>query len=751
MTSVTSEDFLEAVAGGVPGVNDAAANYVTETVRVDYDPSVCLSERAGNADGEDQTEEEMAKQLLADELSVAGYTAVPREDAPGPWTDESESHPRDQKGDDLLGFQYAAGVVFGTFLLLPYVVVIYPAQLPGVFGGMMPLFGDESTSEVLLVLPIFVAVSGVILIFTALPLLRGAYVSLKLRQPTTDLLVSLTVVGAFLYGIISMAVGRVDVYFDLTVVVGATVVAAMFYESRLKQKAFEELTDLTLARIERARRYSDEGTTETVKIGDLNQGENILVRAGERIPVDGTIVEGPCTVDESVVTGESLPVRKEAGDEVVGGTVVADRAAVVCVEDTTGTVDRLRRSVWSLQSGDYGRQRQANRIATLVLPVVVALAATTALTIGLLDGVLQGVLALLGVFIVTSPWVLGLSTPLSVAVGLRAALERGLVVFDESVFERLRETDVVVFDKTGTITTGDLSVVSVDVSNEALAAAATLEERAAHPAARAIARAWDQQSAAGQDGDSDTAAVRRVSDFETYDGGVGGTVDGQPTLVGRPELFEKQGWRVPEAVRVEVTDARRMGQLPVLLGRNGRAAGVVVLGDKPRDDWTAVLDDLGSRGIDVVVLTGDDQSATSFLRDHPAVEHVFAGVPPAGKTETVRRLQGNGHVTMVGDGTNDAPALARADLGVSLGGGTALASEAADLTIVDDELATVQEAFDLANQARNRIRQNTVLGLLYNILTVPLAVLGLLNPLFVMGAVGLSSGLVALNSVRPME
>ena len=755
MANVTCEDFLESVAKRTVGVTDAAANYVTETVRIDYDPTAVGDTLLDDsAEIEQGTADKTLEGALADRLSVAGYTAVPREDAPVPWSDDGD-HPRDRGIDDLLGFQYAAGIVFGTFLLLPYVIVIYPAQLPSVFEGTMPLFGEGGGSDAILVLPLFVAVSGVVLAFTALPVLRGAYVSLKMRQPTTDLLVGVTIVSAFVYGTVAMAVGRVDVYFDLTVVVGATVVAAIFYESLIKQRAMETLSDLTVSQVDSGRRYRSGDQTETVRVEELTPGETVLVRAGERIPVDGTLREGSCTVDESVVTGESLPVRKEPGDPVVGGAVVTDGAAVVRVEDITSTVDRIQQAVWTVQSGEHGRQRQANRVAGLVIPAVALLAVFAAVYVGVTSGgVVASVFGLLAVFIVASPWVLGLSTPLSVAVSLRAALSRGIVVFDESVFERLRDTDVVVFDKTGTLTTGDLSVIEADVPADLLAATAHLEQHAAHPAGSAIATAWaHRQERAGDDdtGVEHGTGKGQVTDFEPYDGGVGGRVDGTAVLAGRLGLFADHGWTIPPEIRERATEARGFGQLPVVLGRDGRAEGVVVLGDEPREGWNDVLDDLQSRAITAVVLTGDDEAATSFFRDHPAVEHVFAGVPPAGKTETIRRLQAAGHVTMVGDGSNDAPALARADLGISLGGGTALASEAADLAVVDDDLGAVGEAFDLANAARERIRQNTILASLYNLATIPLALAGALNPLFVMVAVVLSVGLVSINATRELD
>lgn len=225
-------------------------------------------------------------------------------------------------------------------------------------------------------------------------------------------------------------------------------------------------------------------------------------------------------------------------------------------------------------------------------------------------------------------------------------------------------------------------------------------------------------------------------------------MDGTEILVGNIDLFSVRGWSVSSPIESQVTDARGFGRLPVIVGRDGTAEGVIVVGDEPRQGWDETVTRLGEQGIEIVVLTGDDEEATDIFNRHDHVDNVFAGVPPEGKTATIRRLQSEKHVTMVGDGTNDAPALARADLGISLGSGTALASEAADIVIVNDDLASVETAFALSNAARRRVRQNNGLALLYNGITIPLAGVGLMNPVFAMAAVLATSGLMIANSVR---
>ncbi len=748
MHSAMCESFLESVAEARDGVESAAASYVTEVVRVDHDP------------------DRVSKRELRDALSTVGYTAYLREEASG--TDEGggtrrsrEMHGlRKRRTDDVLEFRYIVGVVFGMFMLVPYVAVLYPVYLASFSdAGMLGLFRDSFGGfDGLAFVRLFSVLTGAILYFTGMPLLRGAYVSLKMRRPSTDLLATLTIVSAYLYGTVAGLTGRIDVYYDLTIVVAAVVMAASFYEETAKRRAMNRLTDLTISQVDEARRYEPGGTTSDVPVGDLESGDRVLVRQGERIPVDGTLVDGGCTVDEAVVTGESLPVTKRAGDDVVGGSVVTGDAAVVEVgTETTSSIDRLTRDVWNLQSADHGVQRRAERLAATALPLVLGAAAVVGVGRFLLGASPTAtLLAVLLTVIVSSPWALGFATPLSVASSIQEAMERGIVVFDETVFERLRDVDVVVFDKTGTLTTGEMTVLEADAPDGLLRAAAVLERRTSHPAARAIESAFVDEADGSEPARSDggrfdgRADELDVQEFRSHATGVEGVVDGRTVLVGHPDLFRERGWTLDEGTEARVREARDRGRLPVVVGRDGTAEGVVIVGDEPRDDWEETVTAMTEAGIEVVVLTGDDEAAADAFSRHPDVEYAFSGVPPEGKTATIRRLKADGRVAMVGDGTNDAPALAEADLGISLGGGTALASDAADLAIVGDELGAVERAFALAVAAGRRVEQNVGLALGYNAIVIPVAVVGALNPLVTTVAVAVSSLLVVANSSRPL-
>ncbi|QKY15885.1 cation-translocating P-type ATPase [Halorubrum sp. CBA1229] len=764
MHCATCEAFIETVATRTEGVSAASASYVTDTVRIDHDP-----------DG-------VSTDDLSEAVSGLGYSAYPRDDAFAR-----------RQADNMATARLAAGVLVGMAVMLQYIVIIYPTYFAFPFYNERTLEylnqAMSSTSGTYFFIVIAV-LTTVVLLFTGKPILRGAYVSAKTRSPNMDLLVAIAAVSAYVYSTLAVIfVESPSIYYDVTVAIIVIVTVGNSYEDAVKKRATELLSDLTAVQVDSARRLTAEsdaageakaGETEEVAIDDLAPGDRLLVRAGERVPVDGEAVAGDAAVDESVVTGESMPVRKTPGDEVVGGSVVADGSLTVAVgPDASSSLDRVAELVWDLQSGNHGVQKLADRLATVFVPVVLGVAiVAAAANLALGNGVTEAMLVGLTVLIVSCPCALGLATPLAVAAGIRDALERSIVIFDDTVFERIRDATTVVFDKTGTLTTGEMEVVSADVDDDLLRLAAALEERSAHPVGRAIAAA--RASAGGGPGDTDASpAPSAVADggtaeaaetgggpeatagddsgeplavegFESHARGVSGMVDGTEIVVGHPALFDERGWTVPDAIREAVAEARDVGRVPVAVGRDGAAEGVVVVGDELREGWEETVTALDDEGVDVVVLTGDDERAATVFSEHDAVSSVFAGVPPEGKAETIERLKASGLTVMVGDGTNDAPALAAADLGIALGGGTAMAADAADVAIVDDDLGSVATVFELSRAAGRRVKGNIGWAFLYNAVAIPLAVTGLLNPLFAAVAMGASSLLVVTNSSRAL-
>jgi len=765
MHCTTCETFIEARASERDDVGAVDASYITDTVRVDHDP------------------DELDETSLREHLTGLGYRAYARDDPIG----------KRQARDDIF-LRLVVGVLFGMMVMLQYIALIYPTYFdhglyypPETAEFLGEMLAGGSTSYLYLVMGLL---TSIVFFYTGGPIVKGAYVSLKMREPNMDLLITIAAGAAWAYSTLAIFVGEQHIYYDVTVGIILVVTGGSYYENEIKQKATETLANLTQAQVDEAQLYDADGGTETIPVEALSAGDTVLVREGERLPVDGTVVDGEGTVDEAVVTGESKPVPKRAGTDVIGGSLLRDGSLVVEVGDgADSSLERITDMVWNLQSANHGIQQLADRLATIFVPLVLVLAVVVGTMHFLLGAsVSSTLLVALTVLIVSCPCALGLATPLAIATSVREALERGIVVFDETIFERLRDVDVVVFDKTGTLTTGEMRVVDSSGDETSFERAALLETHSSHPIAEAIASrygrdeqddrdATDERSGGhlagtpapdggvvdeteqgkivdeteeGEIVDEAEQGESRVTGFESYATGVGGTVEGTAVLAGHPDLFDERGWSIPSTFDATIREARDAGNVPVVVGEDGVATGVVVVGDDPREGWETAVERLNERDIEVAVLTGDDERAAGEFAAHPGVTHVFAGVPPEAKAETVRRLGAGKQTVMVGDGTNDAPALATADLGIALGSGTALAADAADVAIVTDDLDSLETVFDLSHAANSRVKQNIGWAFCYNAIAIPLAVTGLINPLFAAVAMATSSLLVVTNSSRAL-
>ncbi|GGL71561.1 heavy metal translocating P-type ATPase [Halocalculus aciditolerans] len=713
MHTQACESYLERRATRLDGVSDAAASYTAEMIRVTYDP-----DRVG-------------RDAIEETLSAWGYRAS------DPTPAETPAERNDFDFDHLR-------TIFSVIAVSP-IYIIYAAFFYPVYLGFLPSDSLDNNA-------VFTGLYGPVAMFTTItvlgvgfPILRSAVISLRERQLTLDVLIALTALSAYAYSIVSLFfLDRLYLFFDVATSIIVLATIANHARARYKRRAVQDLTDVVDDAETTARRLHEDGTTETVSIGECVGGDHVLVRPGERIPLDGTIVEGRGTVNEALITGEARPQRKVPGDDVVGGSVVADGAFEVAVSDgATSTLDRLRGLVWDRQTEGHAIDRLTDRVAATYTPLVVVLAVLTLGAWAALGATPQVVVrTALIVLVVACPVALTLVTPLAIGRGLATAAARDVPVLDQTILERVTDADVVAFDKTGTLTTGEMRVAAVHTTeteaDALLRRASAVESRSSHPIATAIR----------ERAPSDSPSVEA---FERHRYGVTATVDGEVTAVGNPWLFDALDWKTPVDVQDAIESIREKGAIPTVIGRGGVARGVVAIEDEPRPDWEPMVSAFAEAGRRVVVITGDDSAAARHFEDHPAVDAVHADVAPEAKEGLVRQLRDEyGTVAMVGDGTNDAPALAAADLGVAMVSGSDFTATVAAALVTADDLSPVRSLFAIARGTRRRLRENLALALAMPAVGLPLAVTGYVTPLVATSLTAVGIVLVLVNSRRSL-
>lgn len=719
----TCEQFLGMRADDLEGVYAVEAQYGMNAARVAYDP------------------DRLPVDTVADRLSGMGYHFTQREAGSGPAA-------RRRQADDRVSRLLVGGAC--AMLVMPwYFFYLYP-QYVGLGGGILEL-GRTTTVGVYFPLFVIALLTTLVLAYTGYPILRGAWISLRTGQPNMDLLVGIAAVAAFGYSVIALALGRTHLYFDVTIMVVLVVTAGRHYEAGLRRTATEQLAGITAARVNEATRLSDTGR-EVVPISDLEPGDRVQVIPGEHIPLDGTITAGTADLDESLLTGEGVPVTKGPGAQVIGGSKVLDHPVTVTIgPEAISTVDRIAAAMWEIQSRTPGIQRIVDKLATIFVPAVLLLGvAVTAWHVVRGQWITSAVLTGLTVLLVSCPCAMGLATPLAIAGGLRDALGRGVVITNEAVFDADARVERLVLDKTGTLTTGSMTVTDVVGHPETLVRAAGLEAAVDHPIATAICDAAPERVGATDGGEprgepivgpATAAAVTQVPGD-----GLVGEVDGRRVAVGTPDLVRERIGPIPAEFDEAAARFNDAGARPVVVGWDGAARGVIAVSDTERDDWPQLIQRINPA--EVIVLTGDDSGAVDRFRHHPAVDAVFSGLPPDAKAAAVTRFTEDGMTVMVGDGTNDAPALAAASIGIAVGQPTAEAVDAADAVLVTDDLTGAADVLGIARGTRTRIRENVGWALLYNAVAVPLAAVGLINPLFAALAMAGSSIIVVTNSRR---
>ena len=724
MTCASCAARVEKRLNRLDGVS-ASVNYATERAAIDFD--------AGR----------VGVEQLVEEVERAGYRARP------PVAPTPDEHGEDAADDDPVA-ALRRRLVWSAALSVPVLAL-----------SMIPLLQFEHWQWLVMQLATPVVLWG------GWPFHRAAWRNLRHGTATMDTLVSLGTLAAWTWSVGALFLGPAgdagmrmefelvpdrsapgtQVYFEVAAVVISFLLAGRYFEARAKHRAGAALRALLELGVREVTVVADDGSHTVVPADRLAVGQRFLVRPGEKVATDGEVEEGASAVDESLVTGESVPVEKAPGDAVIGATVnvggrLIVRASRVGADTTLAQIGRL---VTEAQSGKAPVQRLADRVAGGFVPVVIVIALLAFggwLAAG--ESIAFALTAAVAVLVIACPCALGLATPTALLVGTGRGAQLGLLIRGPEVLESTRRIDTVVLDKTGTVTSGRMSLAGVTVADgivadDALRRAAALERSSEHPVARAIAAAV-----------GDGGAGAQVERFASLTGlGVEGVVDGRPVIVGRPALLAERGIAIPEKLRQAIGDRESSGATAVVAACDGRAEAVLAVADTVKATAAEAIARIKELGLSPVLLTGDNRRTAEEVAARLGIPRVIAEVLPSGKADVVKRLQDDGHVVaMVGDGVNDAPALARADLGIAIGTGTDVAIEASDLTLVSGDPRAVADAIELSRRTLRTIRVNLFWAFAYNVALIPAAALGLLNPLLAGAAMALSSVFVVSNSLR---
>jgi P-type Cu+ transporter len=693
MTCASCVTRVERQLNKLDGVT-ASVNLATETATVTFPAATPVAD-------------------LITAVHQAGYTATPRT-APPPRPAPAPFTPR---------------------LLISLVLAV-----PVVLLAMTPHFPGWAWLSLVLATP--VALWG------AWPFHRAAVANARHGVATMDTLISLGVTAAYAWSLVALVTGTGSTYLDVAAAVPVLILLGRNLEARAKRRSGAALRAL-LALGAKDVAVLRNGHEVRVPATQLAAGEEFVVRPGEKIAADGVVRSGRSAVDFSLLTGEPVPVEVSEGDTVTGGGVNANGRLVVLATRVGADTQlaQLARLVVAAQAGKPPVQRLADRISSVFVPVVIGIAAGTLVT-WLATGhpAAAAFTAAVAVLIIACPCAMGLATPTAILTGTGRGAQLGIVISGPEVLESTRTVDTIVLDKTGTLTTGRLSLTEVITAPgqgeaELLRLAGALESGSEHPIAAAITAATAQAD----------GTLPEVTGFTSYPGlGARGVVDGHTVLAGRGDWLES-GWAmsVPEPLAARAVRAEKAGQTAVFAGWDGQVRGVLVVADTVKPTSAAAVGRLRALGLRPILLTGDNERAAREVAAAVGIGEVIAGVLPAGKVDVIKRLQDAGRVVaMAGDGVNDAAALAQADLGLAMGTGTDAAISASDLTLVRGDLLAVPDAIALSRRTLRIIKGNLFWAFGYNAAAIPLAALGFLNPLIAAAAMAFSSVFVVTNSLR---
>lgn len=750
---------IERVVRKLPGVGSVQVNFATENGSVMLDPAACTLETVGA-----QTKR-LGYTLLFDDVRTPAGSASTVTAAE--YHGEHAAHGVHTTPDTLLStppthHDHAAMLRASELGVLRRKVIIGAvASVLVLLPDVLMWVGLEGLPEVSLkILQLLLA--SLILFWAGAQIFISAWKALKFFQANMDTLIAIGTGAAYLFSAIAVLFpeafagsGQAPVtYFDVAVVIITLILLGRYLEAKAKRGANEAIKKLAQLAAKTARVLRD-GREVEVPLVQVQVNDLILVRPGEKIAVDGVVTDGQSAVDESMLTGESVPVEKDLGAAVTGGTLNTSGAltfrATKIGKDTAlaHIIDFVERA----QASQAPIQRLADKISGVFVPIVLGIAVLTFAAWLLFPPVdvtpLSFALVLaITVLIIACPCALGLATPTAVMVGVGKGAEHGVLIRDAEALETLHRVTTVVFDKTGTLTTGKLAVTDVVGEDVLLRLAASLEAKSEHPVGRAVVAEAERRK----------VPPAPVSDFRAHPGtGVSGTVEGQRVIVGSPALLQQHGAGLGDW-SIQRDALARQGKTVVFVAVGERAIGLIAVADTMKPSGKTAVAALQQAGLEVYLLTGDNEVTAAAIAGQAGIptDRVLANVLPEHKAERVQALQEKGvRVAMVGDGVNDAPALVQANIGIAMGSGTDVAREAADITIVSNDPERVALAIRLSRTTMRNIKQNLFWAFIYNIIGIPIAAgalysaLGLtLSPIIASGAMGFSSLFVVLNSLR---
>ncbi|MFF3981903.1 heavy metal translocating P-type ATPase [Streptomyces sp. NPDC001828] len=604
--------------------------------------------------------------------------------------------------------------------------------------------------------------------YAAWPFHRAAWTNARHGAATMDTLISVGTSAAFLWSVwalffgtaghpgmthpFELTIGRSDgagnIYLEAAAGVTAFILAGRYFEARAKRKAGAALKALLELGAKDVTVLGPDGSERTVPTAELKVGDRFLVRPGEKIATDGTVVEGSSAVDASLLTGESVPVEVAPGDAVTGATLNAGGRLVVEASRVGADTQlaRMARLVEDAQNGKAAAQRLADRISAVFVPVVIGLAlATLGVWLATGSGLTAAFTAAVAVLIIACPCALGLATPTALMVGTGRGAQLGILIKGPEVLETTRKVDTIVLDKTGTVTTGRMTLLAVHTADgitesQVLRLAGALEHSSEHPVARAVA----------EGATAEVGTLPAPEDFANIAGlGVQGVVEGHAVLVGREKLLAEWAMELTPALKKAKEEAEAAGRTAIAVAWDGEARAVLEVADAVKETSPEAIERLRALGLTPILLTGDNRAVAEAVAAEVGIEEVYAEVMPQDKVDVIKSLQAEGRsVAMVGDGVNDAAALAQADLGLAMGTGTDAAIEAGDLTLVRGDLRAAADAIRLARRTLGTIRSNLFWAFAYNVAALPLAAAGLLSPMIAGAAMAFSSVFVVGNSLR---